>query len=74
MIINLRIFKKEYRFERIDNTKIKIYEKNKSIYIIEDFIEDKNILKIDYDSKHILSRYNTYYFSYNVLPRNYKKC
>ena len=54
--------------------KIKIFEKNKIAYIIEDFYEDENSVIIEYNIKqNLLSKHNFYYFSNNILPRKYMK-
>ncbi|WP_125237574.1 hypothetical protein [Leptotrichia sp. OH3620_COT-345] len=73
IITNVRVLKKEYIMIKYNN-KIKIYEKNKIIYVIEDFYENDERLIIEYNNNQTLfSKYNFYYFSNNILPKNYKK-
>ena len=71
-VIILKILKKKYTYKKIDKKTIKIEDKHKTIYVMEDFIEDKNYLKINYKSNSILSKFNFYYFLYDVLPSRYK--
>lgn len=72
-IINLRILKKKYKYIKIDEKTIKVEEKNKMIYVTEDFLEEESLLKIDYQTNNIFSKFNFYYFLYDVLPLKYKK-
>ncbi len=73
IVINIRFFKRKYIMTKYGN-KIKIFEKNKIAYIIEDFYEDENSVIIEYNIKqNLLSKHNFYYFSNNILPRKYMK-
>ncbi|WP_148096422.1 hypothetical protein [Leptotrichia sp. OH3620_COT-345] len=72
IVTNVRVLKKEYTMIKYSN-KIKIYEKNKIIYVIEDFYEDNKRFIIEYNNQTLFSQYNFYYFFNNMLPKNYKK-
>ena len=74
VITVIRFFKKDYIMKRYNNYSISISEKEKEIYIMDDFSETDKKVIINYKNTNFNSvKFNFYYFQNNVMPKNYKK-
>ena len=70
----IKFFRKDYIMKRYNNYSISISEKEKEIYIMDDFFETDKKVIINYENTNFNSiKFNFYYFQNNVMPKNYKK-